>query len=248
MIASLWRTKSILRFALYAIPVLTVAGYFVIGQNTFGVALVAFMFYIAYFYFLVLGATNAAANEGIKGFAAVHQLAFEDKGVVEGLPSDLLLRNWTTGNTFDSVMRGTMDACEICMFSFVYEPEISEHTKYINVFRLHTTKTFPRVMLNGSYASEPVGVPPGLFPLVLEGNFNKFFSVYTPSGAEVPVLQLFTPDLMQWFIDTEPHVVMDLNGKDIYLYVLGRIEDEGVLTAFFDHATAIAGRITHQLR
>ncbi len=70
------------------------------------------------------------------------------------------------------------------------------------------------------------GHPSGEYPmfsdlikLKMEGDFNKHFTVLVRKDFEIEVLQLFTPDTMQYFIDIALWYSLEWNGENMYLCV-----------------------------
>lgn len=54
--------------------------------------------------------------------------------------------------------------------------------------------------------------------LMLEGDFNKYFTLYTPKQYETDALYIFTPDVMQTFIDSARDYDVEIVDDYMYLY------------------------------
>jgi len=54
--------------------------------------------------------------------------------------------------------------------------------------------------------------------LSLEGDFNKYFTVYAPSGYEPDALYILTPDIMQLFIEIAKDFTIEMVDDELYLY------------------------------
>jgi len=54
--------------------------------------------------------------------------------------------------------------------------------------------------------------------LSLEGDFNKFFTLYCPEGYEADALYLFTPDIMARFIDNAAQLDVEIADDWLFLY------------------------------
>lgn len=62
--------------------------------------------------------------------------------------------------------------------------------------------------------------------LSLEGDFDRFFSLYCPQGYERDALYLFTPDIMARFIDNA--AALDVEIVDDWLFLYGKREFSGL--------------------
>jgi hypothetical protein len=82
--------------------------------------------------------------------------------------------------------------------------------------------------------------------LVLEGDFNSYFTVYVPEGYGRDALYVFTPDVMQVLVDKGAKYDMEIIDDEIVIFKIGKLrldarEDlEGLLT--------IADSISTELR
>lgn len=54
--------------------------------------------------------------------------------------------------------------------------------------------------------------------LSLEGDFNKYFTLYAPKGYERDVLYIFTPDLMALFVDNVANFSAEIVDHTLYVY------------------------------
>lgn len=52
----------------------------------------------------------------------------------------------------------------------------------------------------------------------LEGDFNKYFTLYVPEDYEIEVFQIFTPDIMVKFIDLMPDLTFEFTHNKLFLY------------------------------
>ena len=62
--------------------------------------------------------------------------------------------------------------------------------------------------------------------LSLEGDFDRYFSLYCPQGYERDALYLFTPDIMARFIDNA--AALDVEIVDDWLFLYGKREFSGL--------------------
>ncbi|MGD8196087.1 hypothetical protein ACEXQB_016475 [Herbiconiux sp. P18] len=59
--------------------------------------------------------------------------------------------------------------------------------------------------------------------LSLEGDFDRYFTLYCPEGYEADALYLFSPDVMDRFIDTASRLDVEIVDDHLFLYAPGRL-------------------------
>jgi len=58
----------------------------------------------------------------------------------------------------------------------------------------------------------------------LEGDFIRHWRLYVPQGREQDAYYIFTPDLMQVFVDVLPGCDVEIVGTEMYIYAPGRFD------------------------
>lgn len=76
--------------------------------------------------------------------------------------------------------------------------------------------------------------------LKLEGQFGDMFDLYVPKGYERDALYIFTPDVMERFIDATPNFDCEIIGDELYFYSSQKINflnptNLSKLIAIFNH-------------
>lgn len=76
--------------------------------------------------------------------------------------------------------------------------------------------------------------------LKLEGQFGDMFDLYVPKGYERDALYIFTPDVMERFIDATPNFDCEIIGDELYFYSSKKImflypQNFTKLVAIFNH-------------
>lgn len=84
--------------------------------------------------------------------------------------------------------------------------------------------------------------------LLLETNFNKYFSILSPDGNELEVYQLFTPDIMADFIDRLTGLNVEFYNNKIYLYTPNLITNKESFKNFFDLGLYLSQRLAKNIR
>jgi hypothetical protein len=111
---------------------------------------------------------------------------------------------------------------------FVYE---TGNQKYRREHRtsyllLQLDRRLPHILLdarsnNGLFGSNlPIGFDRSQI-LHLEGDFDRYFTLYCPKGYERDALYLFTPDVMAAFIDNAAHVDVEIVDDLMFVYDTG---------------------------
>lgn len=116
----------------------------------------------------------------------------------------------------------------------------NQTTHYFKTAKIRLAKKFPHIFLDnkkdgslGSFEFDRSQM------LQLEGNFNKYFSVYGPKEYEIEVLQILNPKVMQTLLDINEPVDIEIHGEYLYLYDKGRTFNKTNLQALFAAIQAI---------
>lgn len=107
--------------------------------------------------------------------------------------------------------------------------QIQRDKRYLKSFgylRFKLLRKLPHIVLMkadklGTFTQTVGGAPVGTDKtqrLSLEGNFDQYFALYVPKGYETDALYVFTPDLMQIFIDSVNAYDCEIIDDDLYLY------------------------------
>lgn len=84
--------------------------------------------------------------------------------------------------------------------------------------------------------------------LSLEGDFDKYFTLYAPKQYERDALYVFTPDVMAKLIDEGSKYDMEVIGKELYVYTSVRLNltDRATLQSLFTIISTIAEELRDQ--
>lgn len=95
----------------------------------------------------------------------------------------------------------------------------TETTHEVSFVRLELVRQLPHVVIDGR--KNVLNLSEGINRsqrLSLEGDFDKYFTVYCPKGYERDVLYFLTPELMQLIIDKDQAYDMEIVGNYLYFY------------------------------
>lgn len=78
----------------------------------------------------------------------------------------------------------------------------------------------------------------------LEGDFDKFLTLFAPKGNEVEALEVFSPDTMALMEDESKHYSVEFAGNRIYIYANGFVSTTENITQLFELAKQLIEKIS----
>lgn len=99
----------------------------------------------------------------------------------------------------------------------------SSRENAIEIIRMKLPKPLPNVMLDTT-SNDFLGISnmgnqlAGHQRLQLEGDFNKYFTVYVPEGYERDILYFLTPELMQFLVEYGTQYDYEIIGDELLIY------------------------------
>ncbi len=84
--------------------------------------------------------------------------------------------------------------------------------------------------------------------LQLEGDFNKYYRLSSVKGFENEVLQILTPDVMQGVIGEYGKVMLEMDGKKLYIFQKGIVSSQETLLSLHETATRILQMLAPRLK
>ena len=196
---------------------------------------------------------NLRASKGRDSWfsdALAHGFSYRKQGSAPGLPG-LLFRSGENVEVFDVV--DALDSSTPFLAGTItgtYAAETSLPRRIAASFiALPLPRAVPNIVLLGSGIGmlTLAGVAmAGRQRLSLEGDFDKSFSLYCPSGYERDALYIFAPDLMQRLIETTAGCDVELVDDWMFVYSSpGRYRDEGALARIMA-TTELVQQKTHR--
>ncbi len=117
--------------------------------------------------------------------------------------------------------------------------------KYYSVLEIKFDMMLPDIVLNNK--ENFFGSNPLIFvnekKMKLEGDFDKYFDIYAPDEFEIEVLQIFTPEIMQIFINKTKDFNMEIYKNKVYIYHNSRINNEDGIVSMYDLAKDIIQKL-----
>ncbi|MDR0957047.1 MAG: DUF3137 domain-containing protein [Candidatus Nomurabacteria bacterium] len=111
------------------------------------------------------------------------------------------------------------DLSMFALYEYTVESGKSRATHSLEFMSMMLPRRVPHLLLNSK--RNMVSVPVYNYQvqkIELEGDFNKYFTVYAPPNYHVDALQILTPDVMQAFIKYGQKYDFELIGNKLYAY------------------------------
>ena len=118
------------------------------------------------------------------------------------------------------VLSGIYENISVRIFTYFFQ-EIGEHSgrHFYTVFEASLLGTVPNIFL---YSNKQKGLNfdwnNDNSTIVLEGDFNKYFTLCVPKGYEQEAYEIFTPDVMANLIDLANELNFEFIGNKLYIY------------------------------
>ena len=121
---------------------------------------------------------------------------------------------------------------------------------YVDYARLQLPAEFPNMYLKGQNSRIGTDIQHYYAQrLSLEGGFDQQFALYAPTGRQVDVLQVFTPDVMAAIVDAGADYDYELQGGALYVYAQpGTIYSRDKLWKFLGVVERVANEINKQVK
>ncbi|MGR4009439.1 hypothetical protein [Leucobacter sp. 1207-22] len=128
------------------------------------------------------------------------------------------------------------------------DPQGPRHTfRYLT---LRLPRDLPHIVVDSRRNGKLRQFSPAVVPMSLEGDFDRFFTVYVPTGYERDALELFTPDVMACLIDFGSGWDMEIV-EDRMIVASGKTRkrhDRDEITALLRFAELFGAELEHQAK
>lgn len=142
---------------------------------------------------------------------------------------------------------------EIGQVQFVTGSGRSERTHRYGYMRLPLERRLPHMLLDGkSNNSRAFGIDISNLPMsfnnnqidALEGDFNKYYTLYAPEGYGSDARYVFTPDLMQLLIEESDNIDIEIIDNELFVYFGNYAMDT---EAFWQKVSRLQGQLASKL-
>ena len=119
----------------------------------------------------------------------------------------------------------------------------NRHTERYSVLEISFDAMLPNIHLDNhlNHISTwyEIGPRANETKLSLEGDFQKYFTLYVAKQYEVEALQILTPEIMQMFISEAKNMGVEMYKSKVYLYYPGEISNKEQLVSIYGLAKEI---------
>ena len=183
----------------------------------------------------------------LEKFASETGYSYEDtagtdsvSGVIFDFGSNQNLSKIVTGKYFNQDTR-------LFIFNTTVGSGKSRHVERFSVLEISFDTMLPNILLdnhlNNISAWYTIGTRQNETKLSLEGDFQKYFTLYVAKQYEVEALQIFTPEIMQMFINEAKNMGVEMYKNKVYLYYPGEISKKEQLVSVYTLAKEIILRL-----
>jgi hypothetical protein len=160
-------------------------------------------------------------HEFMRQFAAANSFAYSRKGSLEGLDGSLFQIGHN--KSVQDVIRGNYHSAPLLLFTYTYQTQSGKESQTHNftVFRFQVNANMPDILLENrshEFGESLLNKVSQKVTLELEGDFNKYFSLYVPDGYEIEALQVLTPNIMVDLEEKCHSLSIEIVKDQLYLY------------------------------
>jgi hypothetical protein len=208
------------------------------------IIIVFVVLYVAYGY-----VRNKAQQAFMQAFADENGYDYRSMGAVEEDVPHLQIGH----NSYaKDVIRWSYKGMPIRILEYNATKGYGRNAKHVSftICKIHYIKKLPNIFLDNTRHIFPTNIAdffikyPEEQILKLEGDFNKYFTLYIPNEYQIKALQIFTPDIMATLIDKSKDFSMELYDKRFYVYAKETIETRDSLDSLIETTKFLFDKIT----
>jgi hypothetical protein len=183
----------------------------------------------------------------LREFATANNFSFDKAGSVDETYGTIFRINGD--QSVSDVVSGTYSNSSFKLFLYeltvgsgrdrkVYKDTVIEldlHGQLPNLLMINKRSHFNELNLAKSFGTQN--------KFSLEGDFNRFFTLYGQQNNQIEALEVFSPDTMELMEFESKHYNVEFAGNRIYIYVNGFIHDISTLNQVFTLAKKLTDKI-----
>jgi len=195
-------------------------------------------------------------NLFMQRFALLASFDYQSEAPAESLDAPYLQMG--LNRSLQDIVSGTYQSYPLQFFNYncVVGSGKSRHTITFTAARIGYKATLSRIFLDAHhhYFTEDAALSlntPFLDKneefIKLEGDFNKYFTLYAPKGYEIETLQILTPDIMEDLIAYSKNFSLEFYGSNLYIYSRKVITSGKDLCQLYDLVKFLAAKVAPEL-
>lgn len=165
----------------------------------------------------------------LNGFAEANGFRYEAHAPTPPLPGMIFTRpGQSSAFVTDLLRRRTGQPLEIGNHTCVIGSGKNSSTYRWGYVAMRLPRALPHIVLDArgnnslGHSTLPIAFA-GQQRLSLEGDFDRYFTLYCPEGYEADALYLFSPDTMAVFVDTVARLDVEIVDDHLFLYARGQL-------------------------
>ncbi len=136
--------------------------------------------------------------------------------------------------------------CEVYMYEFITGSGRYKETHYYTIVKVKLLRHFPHIILDSKKSRALENRGDAVHMARLEGNFNKYFSLYFRKDDQINALSIITPDVMRTLIDFNTNHDIEIIGKSLFFMSHTDQRNVNALPSLFQSVDALADEINHK--
>ena len=189
----------------------------------------------------------------INRFAEANGLKFSPK-IDDPVRDGMIFNIGHSRNAYNILTSKSSNSFEIANYTYTTGSGKSSHTYIYGYIMVQLDRNLPHIVLDSkanntkifglSISDLPVEFNPDQ-KLSLEGDFDSHFTLYAPKEYEQDALYIFTPDLMQLFIDDSLSFDAEIVDNNIYIYSNTQFDltDQALLQRLFHVIDTVVAKV-----
>ena len=201
---------------------------------------------------ITLGNGPWARRARIARFAQANRMQYSPQQKAPDYPG-MIFQTGRDRVVIDRVTRTDGRLIDMGNFRCVRGPEAAQTMHTWGFIALRLDRTLPNILLDPKAKTTVLGSSlPGALNksqvLHLEGDFDRYFTLYCPADYEQDALYIFTPDLMALLIDNVAPFAVELIDKWMLIYAPGMFDmtKPATLRRLFAIADTVGVKALHQ--
>jgi hypothetical protein len=212
-----------------------------------------FIFYLVLVLFAYNHVFKKVRHAFFEQFARANNFIYQKRGFAEDFPAPGLQVGYDRYT--EDIINAVYKDCPLTFFNFNCTTGSGKHKQHhlFTVCEIRYEAHLPEIFLDvhRSFLTYPIAFgdrhPGADRKLTLEGDFNKYFTLYVPSGYEVPALQIFSPDVMQELIEHSKNYCLEFKGDRLYIYSFKCIKTKTEIYEFYYLAKLLITELAPEL-
>ena len=185
---------------------------------------------------------NKVDNRFYQQIAELNGYSYEPKGYL-----DVKGHIFRIGDSrkFEDIISGQFEDHPLKIFAYKFTTgsgkQRSEHK--LSICELTFPTKMPNIILNAHNFSSYSLYDFGLRKLSLEGDFNEHFTLYVTPGHEIEALQIFTPDIMQDFLEKSKNYDVEFTDDRLYILSPNSLRTRNEIASLFSFAHHLISKL-----